>query len=176
MSRKSSSRAYELDVLRGVAMIFVIFMHVSWDLRYAFGLAECNYLLAPWFEGLMHPFFLVVFVSVSGVCCTFSRNNIIRGLKLLIVALLLTAGSLFATYILHFEFLVIFNVLHLLTCGIFIYALIAHIEKKHQVSPKLVNALMGFAGIFAIILGGTISEFNFKVDSPLLIPTGIMMS
>ena len=26
MSRKSSSRAYELDVLRGVAMIFVIFM------------------------------------------------------------------------------------------------------------------------------------------------------
>ncbi len=175
MSRKSSSRAYELDVLRGVAMIFVIFMHVSWDLRYAYGLAKCSYLLAPWFEGLMHPFFLVVFVSVSGVCCTFSRNNVIRGAKLLIVALLLTAGSLFATYILHFEFLVIFNVLHLLTCGIFIYALIAHIEKKHQVSPKLVNALMGFTGIFAIILGSTISEFNFKVDSPLLIPTGIMM-
>ena len=175
MSRKSSDRAYELDTLRGLAMIFVIFMHVSWDLRYGFELAKCSYLLAPWFEGLMHPFFLVVFVCVSGICCTFSRNNVIRGLKLLIVASILTAGSLIATYVLHIEFLIIFNVLHLLTCGIFIYAGVNYIEKKHSLSPKLINALFGFLGAFAIILGTTISNFDFKVDSPILIPLGIRM-
>ena len=82
MSRKSDSRAYELDLMRGVAMIFVIFMHISWDLRYMFGIARCSYLDAPWFEGLMHPFFLVIFVGVSGICCTFSRSNVKRGNRL----------------------------------------------------------------------------------------------
>ena len=175
MSRKSKDRAYELDTLRGLAMIFVIFMHFSWDLRYMFGLAECSYLIAPWFEGLMHPFFLVVFVGVSGVCCTFSRNNVIRGLKLLAVALALTAGTAVATYCFGFDSLIIFNVLHLLSCGIFLYALVAFLERKFSISPKLINALFGFIGCFAMILGTTISNYNYQVDSPILIPTGIMM-
>ena len=52
MSRKSDTRAYELDTLRGLAMIFVIWMHVSWDARYIFHIAECKYLDAPWFEAI----------------------------------------------------------------------------------------------------------------------------
>ena len=175
MSRKSDSRAYELDTLRGLAMIFVIFMHISWDLRYMFGLAKCSYLDAPWFEGLMHPFFLVVFVGVSGVCCTFSRSNVKRGIKLISVALALTAGTAVATYVFHVDCLIVFNVLHLLSTGIFIYALVEFLEKKFGISEKKVNVLLGFLGVFAIILGTTISNFDYKVDTPVLIPTGIIM-
>ena len=176
MSRKSDKRAYELDTLRGIAMIFVIFMHISWDLKYLVGLAECGYLNAPWFEGLMHPFFLVVFVGVSGVCCTFSRSNLKRGIKLILVALALSAGTAIATYCFKMDCLIIFNVLHLLSLGIFIYALVEFIEKKAGTSPRLTNVLLGFIGVIIIIFGMTISEYNFKVDSVLLIPTGIIMN
>ena len=176
MSRKSDKRAYELDTLRGIAMIFVIFMHISWDLRYLVGLAECGYLNAPWFEGLMHPFFLVVFVGVSGVCCTFSRSNLKRGIKLVLVALALSAGTAVATYCFNMDCLIIFNVLHLLSLGIFIYALVEFLEKKTGTSPRLTNVLLGFIGVIIIIFGMTISAYNFKVDSVLLIPTGIIMN
>lgn len=175
MSRKSDSRAYELDLLRGVAMIFVIFMHISWDLRYMFGIADCKYLDAPWFEGLMHPFFLVIFVGVSGICCTFSRSNVKRGIKLISVALALTLGTSIATYFFNADCLIIFNVLHLLSCGIFIYALVEFVERKCSISPKLTNFLLGMIGSFAIIMGDTISNFNGTVNSPILIPTGIIM-
>ncbi|SCW54970.1 Uncharacterized membrane protein [Ruminococcaceae bacterium YRB3002] len=175
MSRKSDTRAYELDTLRGLAMVFVIWMHISWDLRYLFGLAECSYLLAPWFEGLVHPFFLVIFVGVSGVCCTFSRSNVKRGLKLISVALALTAGTAVATYAFGFDCLIVFNVLHLLSVGIFIYALVELLEKKFSIPANKVNVLLGLIGVFAIILGMTISNYDYKVNTPLLIPTGIMM-
>ena len=175
MGKDRQVRAYELDTMRGIAMIFVIFMHVSWDLKYMFRLADCAWLDAQWFEGLMHPFFLVTFVGVSGMCCTFSRNNVKRGLKLISVALALTAGTAVATYVFHMSCLIIFNVLHLLSCGIFLYALIEFIEKKTKAPSKKANAIMGFLGAFAIIIGDTISNFNHHVDNPLLIPTGIIM-
>ena len=175
MAKDKSTRAYELDTMRGIAMIFVIFMHISWDLKYMFRLADCSWLDAPWFEGLMHPFFLVTFVGVSGICCTFSRNNAKRGLKLVAVALALTAGTVVATYSFDMDCLIIFNVLHLLSTGIFLYALIEFIEKKTKANAKRTNALMGFLGSFAIIMGATIGIFDHQVNSPLLIPTGIIM-
>jgi len=175
MSRKSDTRAYELDAMRGLAMIFVIWMHISWDLRYIFDLADCRYLDAPWFEGAMHPFFLVIFVGVSGVCCTFSRSNVRRGIKLISVALGLTAVTVVATYGFGADCLIIFNVLHLLSCGIFIYALVEFVEKKAKIDHKLTNVLLGLFGIYGIILGDTISYFNRTVNCPLLIPTGIIM-
>lgn len=175
MSRKSDTRAYELDTMRGLAMVFVIWMHISWDLRYIFRLADCRYLDAPWFEGLMHPFFLVIFVGVSGVCCTFSRSNVKRGIKLVSVALGLTLITSIATYCFDADCLILFNVLHLLSCGIFLYALIEYLEKKFKTDPRFTNVLMGLAGIYSIILGNTIGYFNRTVDCPLLIPTGIIM-
>lgn len=175
MSRKSDTRAYELDTLRGLAMIFVIWMHVSWDARYIFHIAECKYLDAPWFEGLMHPFFLVIFVGVSGVCCTFSRSNVKRGIKLISVALALTVITSIATYVFDADCLIIFNVLHLLSCGIFIYALVEFVERKAKIDHKLTNVLLGLLGCYGIIMGETIWYFNGTVNTPILIPTGIIM-
>ena len=175
MSRKSDTRAYELDTLRGLAMVFVIWMHISWDLRYIFGLADCKYLDAPWFEGAMHPFFLVIFVGVSGVCCTFSRNNIRRGIKLIAVALGLTAITCVATFCFNANCLILFNVLHLLSCGIFIYAIVERVETRFNIDPKLTNVLLALFGVYGIILGEAISNFDRTVNTPLLIPTGIIM-
>ena len=92
MSEKTAvkERAWELDFLRGIALILMLFMHFSWDVRYEFGVNVFSYLEKGWFWSFGHPVIVVLFVGVSGICCTFSRSNIKRGLKLLAAALTLT--------------------------------------------------------------------------------------
>jgi uncharacterized membrane protein len=69
------------------------------------------------------PVFIFIFFFISGVCTTFSRNNIWRGVKLSAVAMLLTL----VMYILEtqgFALTVWFGVLHCLAVCILIYGLI----------------------------------------------------
>ena len=69
------TRAFELDALRGVAIVMMVFMHLSWDIRYEFGLDAFSYLESNWFWTFVHPIILVLFVGLSGICCTFSKNK-----------------------------------------------------------------------------------------------------
>ena len=100
MSKKAlaGDRAWELDFLRGTALIMRCFMHMSWDIRYEFRVDVSSYLVKGWFWSFVHPVIVVLFVSVSGICCTFSRSNIKRGLKLLGATLVLFIGTFVATY------------------------------------------------------------------------------
>ena len=75
-----TDRAWELDFLRGVALILMLTMHLGWDLRYEFGLNAADFLESNWYYFWIHPLNLVLFVGVAGVCCAFSRNNLKRGL------------------------------------------------------------------------------------------------
>ena len=99
-------RAWELDFLRGIALLMMLFMHISWDVRYEFGADVFSYLEKGWFWSFIHPVIVVLFVSVSGICCTFSRNNVKRGLKLLGATLALDIGTYIATRFLGIECLI----------------------------------------------------------------------
>ena len=102
MADKKRQRAYELDLLRGFALFMMMLMHFAWDVRYEFHVDVFEFLEAEWFWAFVHPFFIVIFVGVSGVCCTFSKNNLIRGLKLLGVAAGLTLATvLIKTFLKH---------------------------------------------------------------------------
>jgi len=176
MTKDKKERAYELDFLRGVAMIIMLWMHFCWDIRYEFHVDAFEYLKADWFWTFLHPFNLVLFVGVSGVCCSFSRNNIKRGIKLLAVALAFTTGTLIATKFFHIDCLIIFNVLHLLALSIFIYALVIFVEKKFKINPNLTNALLGFFGALIIAIGGEISRMDYCTNCVLVFPLGINVS
>ena len=165
-------RAWELDFLRGIALLMMLFMHMSWDVRYEFGADVFSYLTKGWFWSFIHPVIVVLFVSVSGICCTLSRNNVKRGLKLLGATLALTIGTVLITYIGHVECLIIFNVLAVLTCGIFLYALISFIEKKGGIDPNIVNVIMGLTGLFIVICGCNIHYMDYSTDSLLFLPVG----
>ena len=93
----AKDRAWELDFLRGIALIMMLFMHMSWDVRYEFGADIFSYLEKDWFWSFVHPIIVVLFVSVSGICCTLSRNNVKRGLKLLGASLVLTLVTFLIT-------------------------------------------------------------------------------
>lgn len=77
-----------LDFLRGTAMIYVMLYHLLYDVVEFLG-ADVPFWGSAWFEGV-HLFFLVVLMSVSGVCTAFSRSSIKRGAALLLMGSALT--------------------------------------------------------------------------------------
>lgn len=173
MSRRD--RAYELDLLRGVAMIMMLIMHLSWDIRYEFGINSCKYLISNWFNVFVHPIILVLFLGIAGICCTFSRNNIRRGCKLLIVALGFTIGTYIATNYMGIECLILFNVLHLLSLSVFIYGLINWLERRFSIEPNKVTFITGLIGIYIAIVGSGIHDYDLQADNMLLLPVGFYM-
>lgn len=165
-------RAWELDFLRGIALLMMLFMHMSWDVRYEFRADVFSYLETGWFWSFVHPVIVVLFVSVSGICCTLSRNNIKRGLKLLGATLVLFIVTFLITNFLGIECLIVFNVLAVLTCGVFLFALIAFIEKKTNANANAVNVIMGLIGLYIVICGCNIHYMDYSTDSLIFLPIG----
>ena len=138
-------RAFELDALRGLALFMMILHHFIFDLRYILNLDVFAFQETNWFEYLLRPIFLNVFLIVSGICCTFSRNNFFRGLRLLAAGAVLTIGTLLLSSLAPIEFYILFNIIHILAVGILIYAAAAWPEqrsKKRQASTDVILLLL----------------------------------
>lgn len=172
MMASKKNRAPELDFLRGFALFMMILMHFAYDLRFEFKLPVFSFLEANWFWAFVHPFFIVIFVGVSGVCCTFSRNNFIRGLKLLLVAAGLTLVTYLVTRFLKIDCLIIFNVLALLAVSILVYAVIQFVEKKAHVRPAVTNVLLGVFGAYCTAIGSTIRNMDYSTKNLIFMPVG----
>lgn len=170
--RLAKDRAWELDFLRGIALVMMLFMHMSWDVRYEFSVDTFSYLEAGWFWSFVHPVIVVLFVGVSGVCSTFSRSNVKRGLKILAATLALDIGTLIIYKVTGIECMIIFNVLAVLTCGIFLYALIQFIESKTGINPKIMNLIMGLVGLYIVICGCDIHYMDYCTDNLIFLPVG----
>jgi uncharacterized membrane protein len=139
----SAGRIWELDLLRGVCVALMVFDHLMFDLGFVF--------LQPWFDAdgsgpvyalcqfardfyWPHPLRLAIrmlvlagFIGSCGISCSLSHSNLRRGLKLLAVALALTA---FTTLLDAFfgvqQFFISFGILHLLAVSILVYAALQH--------------------------------------------------
>lgn len=173
MSSTGSRRAPELDFFRGVAMLFVILMHLTYDLRYVFGVDAFETLEARWFYPFFQSIFLCIFAGVSGICCVFSRNNVKRGLKLGFFAILLTVATYIATYKFNIDCLILYNVLHLLSTCILIYALIEFVERKLSLDAHRVNLFLALIAAYICVAGSSISNFHNAYSSWFFIPFGI---
>jgi uncharacterized membrane protein len=143
MTRISSSQRFiELDVLRGVAIILMIFFHVLWDLDY-FGILALNTKIYEFQKIAPIMFFLLL-----GMCLIVSKNNkkecspekqrtykvhlILRGLKIFSFGMILTT----ITLLMFPDRPIIFGVLHCL--GLSIILSIPFISWK--VTSKIVLA------------------------------------
>lgn len=123
-------RIAELDFLRGLAIVLMIGHHTIFDLRHIYGLDILAFQDTVWFMDWIRPVILFLFLTVSGISCSFSRNNFRRGIKLLLFALGVTAAFELVSHFSAFEMHVYFNVFHLLTLGIFFYALLTLGESR----------------------------------------------
>lgn len=170
---KGQDRAFELDFLRGITLCWVVIMHFTYDMRYIFSLNVFDYLDGQIYWTFWEPLVLSIFVGISGVCCTFSRNNVKRGLKLLIVGIVITVATYFADKFFDLGCFILINVIHVLAISILLYSLISFIEKKFKIDPVKVNIFMTFIGIWIMMVGTQIRRLHHTVSGNWLLPLGI---
>ena len=180
----NKDRAYELDLLRGIALVMMMCMHFSYDVRYEFGCDAFSYLESDWYWVFVHPIILVLFVGVSGICCSFSRNNLKRGARLLGVALAFTIGTVGITYLTYwlsdiYSFVpaiycvILFNVLHVLSVSTLFYALLEYLFTKMKLNEKAQAVILGLLGTYITILIMRLHYLDGTSSNWLLIPLGI---
>lgn len=142
-------RIWEIDFLRGLAIILMIFDHIMWDL----------YLIRAWFCGTPnlngndfllslhrtayaylksdiqfwgHMLFSNLFVFLVGVSTALSHSNIKRGIRLLAVSVGLTLVTYLLSMFIEFS-PIIFGILHCLSISLLIYSFINQLTKNKWV-------------------------------------------
>ena len=119
---KKTNRLWELDALRGLMILIVVFIHLCFDLDYFLGI---DVVKNPVIQYAMDHCGMS-FVLLSGLCATIGRRSFRRGLQVLgcgMVITLVTGGM----YLLGMadKFIVIyFGVLHLLGVCMMLWALL----------------------------------------------------
>lgn len=160
-----AERIWEVDFLRGLSILLVVLYHAAYDLVELAGVRT----LFGWEIPLSSPlleaarnFFAGLFIVLCGVSGTLTRSNIRRALKLLAVALAVTA----ATAVFQPSLAVHFGILHCLGVCVLLYGLL--LEKA--TSPALIAAAAGVLGV-SIALHLFIRQTPIRFD--WLLPLGV---
>ena len=114
--RKSTNRVWEIDFLRGLSIILMVFDHLFFDL---INIYNIHIPLVSDFAGsykILEYFFAGCFILMSGISSSFSRSNLKRGLRLFLIALLLTLVTYALTLfnVVDKSFVIVFGILHFL--------------------------------------------------------------
>jgi len=155
-------RIWELDFIRGLCVALMIMDHTFYDLGFVFlgqwfpaGGGGLLYGLCDfarnfyWFHPariVVHALALICFIGICGLCCSFSASNLKRGLKLLAVALLLTAATwgMDLLYGSRDSFIIRFGILHLLALSILAYELLRKLPRRSILLLGLAMAALGW--------------------------------
>ncbi|MFA7561012.1 MAG: heparan-alpha-glucosaminide N-acetyltransferase domain-containing protein [Candidatus Izemoplasmatales bacterium] len=178
------NRIWELDFFRGFAIMMMIFDHLMYDfmiLPSLFGnYSQVNNEVFNWLkdQGSLywhsdlrffgHFFFLAVFLLISGISFNFSKNNLQRGLKLLIVALLITVVTLVAEILTGSGFLIVFGIIHMFALAIIITYFIRKFIKNELVILVIGLIILGAGFVFKFYDMTFQSSFFWK-DLPEII-------
>lgn len=161
----AAERIWEVDFLRGLSILLVVLYHAAYDLVELAGVRTLFGWEVPLFSPLLEAlrnFFAGLFIVLCGVSGALTRSNIRRALKLLAVALAVTA----ATAIFQPSLAVHFGILHCLGVSILIYGLL--LEKTKP--PALIAAAAAVLGVsiaFHLLLRLTPIRFDW------LLPLGV---
>jgi uncharacterized membrane protein len=132
---KDKARVWEIDFFRGLLIIYMIFIHIMYDLQYIYNI-NVNY------DGgilqLSRIIFSPCFIIVSGISTAFSRNSFKRGLIVFLTAM----GLTLVTFIADRELFIVFGILHFLG----IWMMISPLFKKLPTFWIFVSC-----GIFVVI-------------------------
>lgn len=164
---KSDSRVriWEIDFLRGLAIILMVGYHLLYDLGDFVGIKKflgfSTDLSSPaWL--VAQNFFSGLFVVLSGISSTFSRNNFRRFVKFAVVALLITV----VTYLFDPASAIFFGIIHCLAVSVLIYALVFY--KTRPTTRAVWGAVVLSGGFFMPALRRILA-----VKTNWLIPFGL---
>lgn len=170
--KKRRDRVLELDALRGLALVMMVLHHLIADLRHLFGLDVFALQDHNWFIYLLRPVFLNIFIVVSGISCTFSRSNSRRGFRLLAFSLFVTLLSWIISSQTGFEIYIYFNILHVLSVGILLYALLTRKETRTGQMDRSVDIWLLLLGAVFLWASSLLPVYAEKAGW-LLLPFGL---
>lgn len=154
-------RIWELDAFRGVCLLIVIAVHVTYDLVELFCVVSLSstrlYDFARSYTG-------VLFLVLSGLCVTLGRRAVRRGLTVLAGGLCVTAATV-GMYCLGMagkEILIYFGVLHCLGVCMLLWPLLRRCPPPVRLALGVLCAALG------IFLSG-----GARAGSWLLMPLGL---
>jgi uncharacterized membrane protein len=159
-------RIWEIDFLRGVAIILMLFYHGGFDITELAGkhvVFGIRWNLGGSGFQVAVAVFAGLFILLCGISSTLTRSNVRRGLKLLAVAALVTAAS----FVFNREETIYFGILHFLGVCILVYG---------AVFRKAGPGILAGAGVFIFALNAGVSALmkGTPVHSDWLAPFGIV--
>jgi uncharacterized membrane protein len=164
-SSRHHDRIWEVDFLRGLSIILMVGYHLLYDLGAMAGvkslLGFTTDLSTPAWLAAQY-FFAALFVILSGISSTLSRGNVRRSLKLIAVALVITA----VTFVFNRHETIFFGILHCLGVSILLYGLVLE-RTKALACAGAGAAVLGVSIALAFALKGVTIRFDW------LLPLGI---
>ena len=157
MEPVNQTRIWEIDFLRGIAIILMVIFHLLYDLS-----VFCDFPI-DYKTGIVFytgKIAASLFIIVAGISCSFSKNNAIRGIKLIVLGMLI--------YIITSVFVpaanIIFGILQFLGFSMLLYYFV------NKLGPYQLLVL----GTALIILDSTVSGLSMKNN--WLAPIGLVSS
>ena len=167
--KTANLRIWELDFFRGLAILLMVIFHLIYDLN-AFYQIPIQYDQGPvYYIGKVAA---GLFIFVAGISCSLSRNNLKRGIKLVLWGMVITL----VTSVTVPGSNIIFGILHFLGVSILLYPLFKQLNHPLML---LLGTVIILSGIFLdnIIMSnnwlaplGLLSGNFYSVDYYPLIP------
>ncbi len=158
-------RIIELDFLRGFSILLMFFDHFMYDMAYVMGtvfdsfpgrssffLWLVNNAQRYWVSDIrfhIRNIVVFIFLCLIGICCSFSRNNLKRGLKLFIGAMILTGATFVMSLVMQDRDITItFSVLHCAALALFLIGILEKFTKNKWVYWAISIVMIVFGLIF----------------------------
>lgn len=164
------NRIWELDFLRGVCVLLMIFDHFMFDIGDIFGKAWAAEKGTEFFIGLYEraqiyaesPLRLVtrdivvwIFALLCGISCSFSRSNLKRGIEVAVFAMLITIVT---TYM---QIPIKFGILHMFAVAILLWVVINLIARKDAWRTAVICLAVGIM----IIIINEFCKARYAIDN-----------
>ena len=174
MPKQKRERIWEIDFVRGLMILFVVWDHFMWDVRnigsdYNTGLFQWLYNLTGSYYGgslraVTHDVFVTMFVFTSGISSSFSRSNVMRGLKMCAFAIAFTLITDVISSVIGAHLTMYFNVIHVVALSVLIYSGIEWIWSKCKRNwQKNIFGVVMFALIMTTLVLGYCAKYMIKL-------------
>lgn len=155
MKEKLKNRAMELDLIRGFAVVLMMFDHLMYDFWGLLPSVIKDYPLDLRLLGLDYWYWdvrrvvrigvIFLFFALTGICSSFSRSNLARGSKLFVVAMVLTAATWGASFFTgNPNMTIAFGVLHAIAVSLILVGILEKLHTNKWVYLALGVLLVGF--------------------------------
>lgn len=141
-STVAKKRIWELDFFRGVALIFMIYYHLVYDLKFIYDYPISLSYNINYYIGKIS---VILFMLITGISCTLSNNNTKRAIKILIVAGLITVFTHGVDIFFDLDLGIKFGILHFLGISILFYSFLKKLDKASLI---LLGTLLIIVGRF----------------------------